>query len=196
MRQGCWVGKHIIATDRLILRDWRSDDAGWLHAICADPLVMEFLGPLQGETEVIEAIARQQASHAEFGHCYWAIERKSDDAMIGFCGLILEPEGTPIAGQIDIGWRLAASEWGNGYAFEAANACLEWGFLTLKAESIWAITVPANVRSWGLMERLGMERHHDLDFDHPNVPRGSPLKRHLTYGITRESWFVNHKISD
>lgn len=183
-----------ILTDRLILREWRDSDLFALHAICTNPKVMEFLGPLQTEAEVIEAIARQQESQAEFGHCYWAIERKSDNAMVGFCGLILEPEGTPIAGQIDIGWRLAASEWGKGYACEAADACLEWGFVTLGAKSIWAITVPPNIRSWGLMERLGMERHHDLDFDHPHVPEGSPLKRHLTYSITRETWFVNHKI--
>lgn len=190
------MGDHILTTDRLILREWRESDLSSLHAICADTQVMQFLGPLQTEAEVNEAILRQQASQTEFGHCYWAIERNSDHAMIGFCGLILEPEGTPIAGQIDIGWRLAASDWGQGYAFEAANACLKWGFLNLAANSIWAITVPSNIRSWGLMERLGMERRHDLDFDHPNVPEGSPLKRHLTYNITRDAWFVNHKKRD
>ena len=183
-----------ILTDRLILREWRDSDLFALHAICTDPKVMEFLGPLQTEAEVIEAILRQQASQAELGHCYWAIERKSGSAMIGFCGLMLEPEGTPIAGKIDIGWRLAASEWGKGYAHEAATACLDWGFASLDCHAIWAITVPANRRSWGLMERLGMERHDELDFDHPNVPDDSELKRHLTYGITRDAWFVNHKI--
>jgi RimJ/RimL family protein N-acetyltransferase len=182
------MGDFAFETERLILRDWRGTDLTALHAICSDPQVMEYLGPVQTQAEVGDAIEWQRALQGEHGHCYWAIERKSDNAMIGFCGLILEPEGTPIAGQIDIGWRLAATEWGKGYAREAALASLNWGFAHLTVDIIWAITVPANLRSWGLMERIGMARHFDLDFDHPAVPDGSPLKRHLTYGITRDEW--------
>jgi RimJ/RimL family protein N-acetyltransferase len=177
-----------IETERLILRAWRDDDVTPLLAICRDPLVMEFLGPLQSEAEVRDAIGRQQVLHARLGHCYWAIEQKTDDMMIGFCGLIPEPEGVPHAGLPDIGWRLASDHWGKGFALEAAKASLAWGFANLTDDAIWAITVPANTRSWGLMERLGMSRHLDMDFDHPNVPDGSPLKRHITYSIRRDIW--------
>lgn len=174
-----------LETERLILREWRESDVAPLLTICRDPQVMEFLGPLETEEGIRAAVARQQANQTYLGHCYWAIERKVDSEMIGFCGIQPEPVGTPMAGLPDIGWRLGRAYWGQGYAREAAQASLYWGFANLSDNAIWAITVPANTRSWGLMERLGMERQHDMDFDHPKVPDGSPLKRHITYRITR-----------
>jgi RimJ/RimL family protein N-acetyltransferase len=182
------VAEFQIETERLLLREWRDEDVPPLLAICRDPRVMEFLGPLETEDSIGAAIMRQQAYQEDLGHCYWAIERKSDSEMIGFCGIQPEPPGTPIAGLPDIGWRLGRTHWGQGYAREAAQATLDWGFAHLNDEAIWAITVPANTRSWGLMERLGMSRHHDMDFDHPRVPEGSPLKRHFTYSIRRDAW--------
>lgn len=176
-----------IETERLILREWRDNDVAPLLEICRDPRVMEFLGPLQTEEDIRTAIARQREHQERLGHCYWVIERKSDSEMLGFCGIQSGPEGTPLAGQPDIGWRLAYSHWGNGYAREAATASLDWGFEILPDDDIWAITTPGNIRSWGLMERLGMRRHPDLDFEHPNVLDGSPLKSHITYSISRPS---------
>lgn len=179
------MGEFSLETERLILREWQDADILPLLAICRDVRVMEFLGPVQEEDEIRAAIDRQRAFQAQLGHCYWAIERKDDSELLGFCGLQPEPEGTPIAGLPDIGWRLGYAHWGDGYAREAAQASLDWGFANLANEEIWAVTVLANVRSWGLMERLGMRRHPELDFDHPNVPDGSPLKRHITYSIGR-----------
>ncbi len=173
------------ATDRLVLRGWRDADHAPLLALCRDRRVMEFLGPAQTAEDVAAAIARQRAVQAAHGHCFWAMERRADGAMLGFCGLQPGPDGTPIAGRIEIGWRLAVDAWGQGYAREAAQASLDWAWANLDAESVWAITVPANARSRGLMERLGMRRHPDLDFDHPAVPAGSPLRRHITYSIDR-----------
>lgn len=171
----------VVRTERLILRGWEAGDASAMLAICRDPRVMEFLGPPMEPAQMTEVIARQQAHQARLGHCFWVIERFEDAEILGFCGLQPGPEGTPLAGCIEIGWRLGAAHWGQGYAREAAAASLDWGFAHLDVDAIWAITVLANRRSWGLMERLGMKRHPELDFDHPNVPDGSPLKRHLTY---------------
>jgi RimJ/RimL family protein N-acetyltransferase len=183
------MAEFAIETERLILREWRKRDVAPLLAICTDLRVMEFLGPPQTEADVRAAIARQQGHQNRLGHCYWAIERRADSEMIGFCGLQPEPDTIPaIGGLPDIGWRLSHEAWGKGYAFEAAKASLDWGFANLPDYAIWAITVPGNTRSWGLMERLGMARHHDLDFDHPGVPDDSPLKRHITYSIRREQW--------
>lgn len=176
-----------LETPRLILREWRDEDIGPLHAIGSDPQVMAFIGPHQSEVEVRAAIDEQRAYQAEFGHCYWAMERKADAAVIGFCGLMPMPAAVPLAPCTDIGWRLAASEQRKGYAHEAARASLDWGFANLACDRIWAITVWNNVRSSVLMERLGMERHADLDFDHPNVPDGSPLKAHVAYSIARSA---------
>jgi RimJ/RimL family protein N-acetyltransferase len=181
-----------IETERLILREWREDDVAPLLAICTDPRVMKFLGPPQSEGETRAAIARQRGHQERLGHCYWALERKADSEMIGFCGLQPEPEAIPVIGGLpDIGWRLAHRAGGNGDAREAATASLDWGFANLADDTIWAITVGANTLSWGLMDRLGMTRHHDLDFDHPNVADDSPLKRHIAYGIDAKTWRLN-----
>jgi RimJ/RimL family protein N-acetyltransferase len=188
MRRDCLMTEFAIETERLILRAWRDGDVAPLHAICSDPGVMAFIGPPQSEAEVRAAISHQHALQTKFGHCYWAIERKADAQMLGFCGLMPMPEAVSLAPCIDIGWRLAATEQRKGYALEAARASLQWGFANLDCESLWAITVWNNVRSFALMDRLGMSRHPDLDFDHPNVPDGSPLKPHISYSINRETW--------
>ncbi|HET8611209.1 MAG TPA: GNAT family N-acetyltransferase, partial [Sphingomonas sp.] len=91
----------------------------------------------------------------------------------------------PIIGEIEIGWRLREDAWGQGYAREAAEASFAWGWANLDRGQIVAITVPANERSWGLMERLGMSRRPELDFGHPLFPEGHPLHRHITYAIER-----------
>ena len=174
-----------LETERLILREWRDADAEPMFSMGQDARVMEFLGPLMDRDEAQQLVAGQMLNQSLFGHCFWPVERRSDGALLGFCGLNPGPKDTPLDGEIEIGWRLAWAAWGQGYAREAAEASLEWGFANLPNDSIYAITVEANTRSWGLMERLGMTRHTDLDFDHPNVPDGSPLKPHITYRIGR-----------
>ncbi len=184
------MAEFFIETDRLILREWRDDDALPLHKICNDEQVMAFIGPVQSKEEIEAAIVKQRQFQAELGYCYWAIEHRESQSLIGFCGLMPMPEAVPFAPQIDIGWRLSANEWGKGFAKEAASACLSWGFGALNCPSIWAITVWNNSRSSVLMERLGMSRHFDLDFDHPSVPDDSSLKPHITYSISRKEWLT------
>ena len=175
-----------IETERLILRDWCDADLAPFNAMCRHPEVMAQLGPLQSRDETRTAITRQRALQAALGHCFWAIERHSDSAFLGFCGLKIAPEG--IAGledAIEIGWRLRRDAWGCGYAFEAATASLNWGWANLAIDRIIAITTPANVRSQALMTRLGMIRLPDLDFDHPALAHDDPLRPHVTFEIIR-----------
>jgi RimJ/RimL family protein N-acetyltransferase len=175
-----------IETERLILREWREEDVDALLDLRTDPRVMATLGPLQTRDEVVQTYLRHTAFQQTLGHCSWVIERRHVDGLIGSCGLHPGPKATPIEGRLEIGWQLAHHVWGQGYAREAALASLAWGFANLRDDSIWAITTTGNSRSWGLMERIGMARHPELDFDHPNVPDGSPLKRHITYSIRRD----------
>jgi RimJ/RimL family protein N-acetyltransferase len=175
----------VIETSRLKLREWRSADIDPFAVMCADPRVMATLGALMTHDDSAALIDRMISLQARDGHCFWAVAARDTDELIGWCGLIRGSAPT-IAGKLEIGWRLAHRHWGHGYAREAAQAALDWGFVNRADDSIWAITTPGNVRSWGLMERLGMIRNHALDFDHPNVPDGSPLKRHVTYCITRD----------
>ncbi|WCM28685.1 GNAT family N-acetyltransferase [Sphingomonas sp. QA11] len=175
----------MIHTDRLVLRRWREADVEPFFAICSDPRVMATIGPLQTRDEIVAAVARQNGFQDQHGFCFWAIERREDAAMVGFCGIKPGAEGTPIEGEVEIGWRLGFADWGKGYAREAATASLEWAWDRRDISAVAAITTVGNSRSWGLMERLGMVRASGEDFDHPGVPDDSPLKPHIVYRIAR-----------
>lgn len=172
----------MIETDRLLLRRWRDADAVPFHAMGQDAEVMRYLGPPMSMEECRAAIRRQNTMADVEGSCFWAMERRADGAFLGFCGIKPGPEGTPIAGRPEIGWRLARHAWGQGLAREAASACLNDAWRR-NVRQVWAITVAANTRSWGLMIRLGMGRVDNGDFDHPALPDGHPLRRHLCYTI-------------
>lgn len=171
-------------TARLILRQWREADAEPFHAMGQDAEVMRFLGPPMSRADCTATVDRMNALADATGTCFWAIERRADAAFIGFCGIKPGPPDTPIADLPEIGWRLAREAWGQGLALEAAWACRDraWGEGTPR---IVAITVPANVRSRRLMDRLGIRRVADGDFDHPALPPGDPLRRHVLYAIDR-----------
>jgi RimJ/RimL family protein N-acetyltransferase len=171
-----------LETERLVLRDWRADDLDDFHRVCGDPAVMATLGPVMSREQTAELIADLQGRAERFDHTFWALERKSDGRMLGFTGLVrgAVPE---IEGELEIGWRLAADCWGQGYAREAAEASLEWARTHRPGEPAIAITAQSNGRSRALMERLGMTRQPERDFDHPKVPVGDPLRPHVLYSI-------------
>ena len=138
--------------------------------------------PAVSREECDAAIDRMMTIQSAHGYCFWALDHKSDSRFLGFCGLL--PPSPPLS-EIEIGWRLTSDVWGRGYAREAAEAVLAWAWRSLDVQSIAAITVPANERSWGLMLRLGMEYVEGSDFDHPALAEGDPLRRHLLYRISR-----------
>ena len=176
----------MIETARLTLREWRDGDRDAFLTMCENPRVMEHLGGPATPESIDLAIGRVRACQAANGFCFWAIERKADAAFLGFCGLKIASDlGTAIEGDIEIGWRLREDAWGQGYAREAASASLDWGWTNLVAPRIVAITMQANRRSWGLMERIGMVRRPDLDFGHPHFEPGHPLHQHIAYAIDR-----------
>ncbi len=176
----------MIETARLILREWRDTDRLPFAAINADADVMQYLdGPME-KAQSDALVDRLISTQAEQGQCFWAIEQKSDAALLGFCGLRRGGHaGTPVTDELEIGWRLARNAWGHGFALEAAAVCLEWGWVNRDAPRIAAWTVPGNRASWGLMIRLGMHHRPDLDFDHPGFEKDHPLCRHLVYSIER-----------
>ena len=173
-----------LETDRLVLRSWREDDATAFHAINSDPEVMATLGPVMSLDEVAALIVRMQGIETDHGHCFWAMERRDDGRLIGWCGAIVGSAG-PIAGKREIGWRMARDCWGQGLVSEAARATIAWLFVNRADHSLWAITTPANRRSRAVMERIGMTYVECGDFDHPGVPADDPLLRHVLYRIAR-----------
>ena len=175
----------MIETERLILRPWEDRDRAALRAHCNDPEVMRFLLPVPDDAAFETMLGRLKSWLDDHGFTFWILERRSDGAVMGMCGLKPGAVDTPIENHVEIGWRLAKSHWGQGYAREAAQAALDWAWANLDTPEILAITVPANGASWGLMERLGMTRDAGNDFDHPLVPEGDPLRRHILYRIAR-----------
>jgi len=173
----------VLETARLSLRCWQPADRAPLAAMNADPRVMAFLPTVLTEAESDAQLDRLRAHILEHGFGYWALERRADAALIGFCGLrqtVFDAAFTPC---VDIGWRLAFLAWGQGYATEAARAALAYGFETLGLAEILSFTVPMNVRSRAVMERLGMRYDPAGDFDHPQLQPGHPLRRHVLYRL-------------
>jgi len=177
----------MIETERLAMRSWRDEDIAPFQAICSDPEVMATLGPLLDMDRTKALIERVRVQEAAHGHTFWALERREDTRLIGWCGIIRGNAG-PVDGKAEIGWRLARDCWGNGYATEAARGAIDWAFANLADADVWAITWQGNVRSQAVMERLGMRRRPDLDFDHPMLADDDPLRPHVTYAIARDGW--------
>lgn len=174
----------MLETDRLILRRWRDSDREPFAAMGRDEEVMRhFPSLLTREESDAMMDNRIEAHFAEHGFGLWAVERKSDGCFQGFTGLIRVTVASPIEGEVEVGWRLAREAWGHGYATEAARASLDYGFGELGLGRIVAMVVAANTRSRSVMERLGMTRCPRLDFDHPRVPVGSPVRAHMVYAI-------------
>ncbi len=176
----------MIETERLRMRAWEERDIAPFHAICSDPVVMATLGPVMSLEQVAVRVEQMQAMQAELGHCFWALERRDDNRLLGWCGIIRGIAG-PVNGKPELGWRLASDCWGHGYASEAARGAVAWGFANLADNALWAITTVANTRSRAVMDRLGMQYRGELDFDHPQVPEGDPLRRHVAYSLERST---------
>jgi RimJ/RimL family protein N-acetyltransferase len=172
-------------TERLLLRWWRVDDREPFARLNADPQVVEFL-PKALTREESDAVADRIEVHFErHGFGLWAVEIPGATTFAGFIGLSIPRFAAHFTPCIEIGWRLAAQHWNRGYATEGAQAALQFGFQHLHVEEILSFTVPANVRSRRAMEKIGMTHNPAEDFDHPVLPEGHPLRRHVLYRIAR-----------
>jgi RimJ/RimL family protein N-acetyltransferase len=177
----------IAETDRLILRSWQESDRAPFARLNADPRVMEFLpGPLSTD-ESDRMAERIEAHFRQHGFTVFAAERKQTAEFAGFIGLAVPEFEAHFTPCVEIGWRLAAAHWGTGLATEGARAIVRYAFETLQLERIVSFTVPANVRSRRVMEKLGMSHDPAEDFDHPRLPDGDRLKGHVLYRLTRPS---------
>ncbi|MEN2785491.1 GNAT family N-acetyltransferase [Sphingomonas qilianensis] len=174
----------MIETERLVLRLPTPSDRVALHAMWANPRVMADLGALKTPEESDATIARHDGYRHE-GLGFRVVEQRSDRAVIGFCGLKRGANDTPIEGEIEAGWMLATPYWRLGYAREAMLASLAWGWANTAAARIVAIAAARNVKSQGLMTRLGMTRLPEGDFEHPAFAEGDPLRASVTYAIAR-----------
>lgn len=171
----------MLQTTRLILRPFRPVDHAAYVAMMTDPAVADWLGGALSEEAASSQFKRMSEGPASAGLGWLAIERREDGRFLGAAALVRVHADRPLGGEIEIGWRLAASAWGGGYATEAALALVELGFRTLALERIVSFTADSNQRSQAVMRRLGMQRRPDLDFDHPVLAEDHPLRRHVVF---------------
>jgi RimJ/RimL family protein N-acetyltransferase len=177
-----------LLTPRLRLRQWQDSDLAPFAALNADPQVMHYMPRCLERSESDTLAGRYRERIAERGWDLWALERRDEGRFIGALGLAVATFAAPFTPCLEIAWRLAREQWGQGLASEAAAAVLRFGFETLALTEVLAFTVPGNHRSRAVMERLGMRHDPREDFEHPRLPEGHPLRPHVLYRIGRSDW--------
>ena len=171
-----------LITDRLRLRQWRDDDLAPFRRLNGDAEVMRYFpAPLSAEQSDALATRLRGAIDAQ-GWGLWVAERLGDGTFLGFVGLARPGFEAPFMPAVEIGWRLDRPFWGQGYATEAARACLDHAFGTLGLDEVVSFTAAINDRSRRVMERLHMTHDPADDFEHPRVAAG-PLRTHVLYRI-------------
>ena len=170
-----------LRTERLLLRRWRPEDREPFAALNADLRVMEHFPSTLTRAQSDAGADSIEVHFDRHGFGLWAVEVPGVTAFAGFVGLAVPSFEAAFTPCVEIGWRLGADYWGRGYATEAARAALSYGFGTLRLTEIVSFTVPGNIRSIRVMERVNMTRDPHGDFDHPRIPEGHPLRRHVLY---------------
>lgn len=168
-------------TKRCVLRQWKdSDVAAWCE-MNADAEVRRYFPNVASDEQARGEALRRRDAIAQRGWGMWALEVPGVLPFAGFVGLAVPHYEAAWIPAVEIGWRLMRSAWGRGLATEAAQAALDFGFTRLALNEIVAITVPSNMPSRRVMDRLGMVRDNAADFDHPRIDAGHPLQRHVLY---------------
>lgn len=175
----------VITTDRLILRAWCDADREPFAAMNADPEVMRYFPSTLTREESDRQIDRIVERTASRGFGFWAVEIPGVTAFAGFIGLSVPGFDAPFMPCVEIGWRLSRAQWGHGYATEGARAARRYGFETLGVTEIVAFTAVGNAPSRRVMDKIGMTRDPEGDFDHPLVPVGHPHRRQVLYRVRR-----------
>lgn len=173
----------IVQTDRLLLRRWRESDREPFRALNTDPRVMEYFPALLTAEEADHSMIRIERHFEEHGFGLYAAELRETREFLGYLGLSIPGFDAPFMPAVEIGWRLAFPFWGRGLATEGACGLVRHAFNNLGLSSLVSFTVPANLRSRRVMEKIGMVRDEGGDFDHPNLPHGHPLRSHVLYRI-------------
>jgi RimJ/RimL family protein N-acetyltransferase len=173
----------IAKTERLILRRWRESDRQPFAALNADARVVEFFPRALSPDESNLFVDRIEAHHDQYGFGFCAAELIADQAFVGFIGLAVPRFSAHFTPCVEIGWRLSPKHWGRGLATEGAREIVRQALDVHSLREIVAYTVPGNLRSRRVMEKLGMTHDAADDFDHPNIPEGNPLRHHVLYRL-------------
>lgn len=171
--------KQYIETPRLVLRDWKEEDIPHFARLNADEKAMEYFLKKLSYEETLEFYHRIQKEFATCGYGLYAVERKEDQLFMGYVGLHGVTFNLDIVPAVEIGWRLLPEFWNQGYATEAASACLDYAVKELGLNELYSFTSIPNKRSERVMQKIGMKKIRE--FNHPLVEPGHPLCRHVLY---------------
>jgi RimJ/RimL family protein N-acetyltransferase len=185
----------VLNSPRLQLRPWRQSDLAPFAALNADPGAMEFMPQCLSQAQSDDFARHAQAALVERGWGLWAVQLHSSGEFLGCVGLSVPSYTTHFTPCIAADWRLKRACWGHGYATEAARESLRFAFEKLAVPRVVSFTVPANLRSRAVMERLGMTRDPGEDFEHPKLPPGHPLRPHVLYRLAKPCDFVGSAVA-
>lgn len=175
-----------LETERLVLRRWtKPADRGAFAELCRDPEVMEWLGGVLTREAADARVDGVEETFERLGHGRWLVERRDDGAFLGWCGIMPAHPTNPMAGEPEIGWRLNRHAWGQGYATEMARASLDDAFGRLGMSRVWSYTSTINLRSQAVMDRLGLVRLPDEDFDYQTLPPDDPGRHAMVWQARR-----------
>lgn len=175
----------LFETERIVMREWKDEDRKPFARMNADPMIMEFLPRPLTEGDSDKLVDRFIKHFDKYGYGLYVLERKEDEAFMGFTGLQRVPFKADFTPATEIAWRLDYEYWGKGYASEAAAAVLGHGFNELELDEVVAFTVFDNKRSIGLMEKIGMEKVEGGAFDYPTLPKDHPLGSFVLYAANK-----------
>lgn len=173
------------------MRAWRDSDREPYASLNADPEVMRHFPSTLTREQSDQMVDRMVAAWNINACGLWAVERRDDGTFIGFVGLAAPSWTTTFTPCVEVGWRLARLQWGNGFAPEAAQAALQFGFenVDLPNDEIVSFTTTQNLQSQRVMQKIGMHRDPARDFDHPLTP-GWSEQRHVLFCIDRVQWLA------
>jgi RimJ/RimL family protein N-acetyltransferase len=183
-----------LSSARVCLRRWQDADRDAFAAMNSDARVMQFFANCLSRDESDAMVDRIEEHFGDRGFGLWAVEVPGVAPFIGFAGLsaLTAPPfkygGVPC---VEVGWRLAFEHWGHGYATEAARLALGYAFGTLALSEVVSFTSVINLRSRAVMEWLGMRHDPAEDFDHPRLPEGHVLQKHVLYRLDSVSYLAS-----
>ena len=176
----------IAPTSRLKFEPIALHHAPLFHRLNADPQVMRYFPAVLSAAETDAFIARIVAHRAGHGFGLEAAFLSATGTFAGFIGLLRAEFDARFTPAVEIGWRLAPEFWGQGLAPEGARAALASGFGELGLSEIVSFTALANAPSIRVMEKIGMLRDLQGDFDHPALADDDTLRAHVLYRITSQ----------
>jgi len=179
------MSSYIISTERLGLRRWIEPDVKPFAEMNKDADVMKYFPKLLTDRETFEMVQRINLHFDKNNFGLFAVEHKLTKQFIGFTGFNIPAFDTFFTPCVEIGWRYKKETWGQGFATEAANACLKYGFHTLQFDKVVSFTSAINLNSEKVMKKIGMKK--TAGFDHPKIEVTNILCKHVLYEIKNTS---------